>query len=198
MSGEPVPQPSPEASAPPAPSRSAGFPRRAVATLLDMALLCGTAAAAASPFLPPLTLPRTASQTSRLLAGVANPAWRDLAGGVAVLGAGLWLLYFAVGWGMLGATPGKWAVGLRVVDYRERCPIGLARAVLRLAAYSVSSLTLGAGHLLILARTDGRALHDLLAGTRVVRRLRPAPAPRPPQPCGSVSPTPGLGGGADG
>ena len=47
--------------------------------------------------------------------------------------------------------------------------IGLVRATLRLAAYSVSSLTLCWGHLLPLFRTDRRALHDILAGTRVVR-----------------------------
>jgi uncharacterized RDD family membrane protein YckC len=76
-------------------------------------------------------------------------------------------------------------MGLRIMDYRQHCPIGPARALLRLAAYCVSSVTLEWGHFLILIRTDRRALHDILAGTRVVRRSKPAartssdPAPDP-------------------
>jgi uncharacterized RDD family membrane protein YckC len=97
-------------------------------------------------------------------------AWLDHASSVFGLCIALWWCYFVVGWGLLGATPGKWAMGLRIVDYRQRCPIGPARAVLRLAAYCVSSLTFEWGHLMILVRNDRRALHDVLAGTRVVRR----------------------------
>jgi uncharacterized RDD family membrane protein YckC len=43
-----------------------------------------------------------------------------------------------------------------------------------LAAYCVSSVTFEWGHLLMLIRHDRRALHDILAGTRVVRKSRPA------------------------
>jgi uncharacterized RDD family membrane protein YckC len=82
----------------------------------------------------------------------------------------LWWCYFVVGWGLLGATPGKWLLGLRVIDHRGRFPIGVSRAVMRLCAYSVSALTFGIGHLIMLFRRDRCALHDLLAGTRVVRR----------------------------
>jgi uncharacterized RDD family membrane protein YckC len=42
--------------------------------------------------------------------------------------------------------------------------------VLRLAAYCVSSVTFEWGHLLMLIRYDKRTLHDILAGTRVVRK----------------------------
>jgi hypothetical protein len=38
----------------------------------------------------------------------------------------------------------------------------------------VSSVTFEWGHLLILIRHDRRALHDILAGTRVVRRMKKA------------------------
>jgi uncharacterized RDD family membrane protein YckC len=69
-----------------------------------------------------------------------------------------------------------WAVGLRITDYRQRTPIGATRAAMRLAAYCVSSLTFEWGHLMMLLRSDRRALHDILAGTRIVVRLR---VPRP-------------------
>jgi len=111
-----------------------------------------------------------------LVATISQPTWLNHAAGMIGIWAGFWWAYFAFGWGLLGATPGKWLLGLRIVDYRQRCPIGLARATLRLAAYSVSSLTLCWGHLLPLLRGDRRALHDILAGTRVVRA--PVPSAR--------------------
>ncbi len=106
----------------------------------------------------------------------SDQAWLGHASSILGLCIALWWCYFIVGWGLLGATPGKWAMGLRIVDYRQRCPIGPSRAVLRLAAYCVSSITFEWGHLMILVRNDRRALHDILAGTRVVRRSgRPLP-----------------------
>jgi uncharacterized RDD family membrane protein YckC len=100
----------------------------------------------------------------------SDPAWLGHASSILGLWIALWWCYFIVGWGFFGATPGKWAMGLRIVDYRQRCPIGPARAALRLAAYCVSSLAFEWGQLVILIRNDRRALQDVLAGTRVVRR----------------------------
>ena len=104
-----------------------------------------------------------------IVAAVAEPRWLNHAASVLGLWIALWYAYFVVGWGLFGATPGKWLLGLRVVDHQRRYPVGASRALLRLAAYSVSSATLGIGHLLVLLRRDHRALHDILAGTRVVR-----------------------------
>ena len=49
-------------------------------------------------------------------------------------------------------------------------PIGYPRALLRLAAVTVTCATLGAGFLVPLFRRDRKTLHDLLAGTLVIRR----------------------------
>lgn len=114
-----------------------------------------------------------------LAAQVADPTWSRHAASVAGLWIAMWWSYFAVGWGLAGATPGKWVAGLRVIDHRGRAPIGVVRALLRLIAYAVSSLSIGAGHVMILLRADRLALHDVLAGTRVVRAkdLRAIPSP---------------------
>jgi uncharacterized RDD family membrane protein YckC len=68
-----------------------------------------------------------------------------------------------------GRTLGKWATGLRV----ERTggePLDFARALLRhTAGYLLSVLTLGVGFLAAAFSREGRALHDLIAGTVVVR-----------------------------
>jgi uncharacterized RDD family membrane protein YckC len=87
---------------------------------------------------------------------------------LATLAAGAsYYIYF---WGIRGATPGKRAVGLAVQGRDGRYPIGLGRAALRFVASLVSGLFLGVGYLMI--ALDGDALHDRLAGTRVVRGRR--------------------------
>jgi uncharacterized RDD family membrane protein YckC len=81
-----------------------------------------------------------------------------------VAGALYWVLLHALN----GQTLGKMAVGVRVVAL-DGGPVGLSRAVLRLVGYWVSSIALGIGYLIAAFRADKRALHDLLAGTRVER-----------------------------
>jgi uncharacterized RDD family membrane protein YckC len=76
--------------------------------------------------------------------------------------------YFAFFWGMKGATPGKRVVGLTVVAEDGTMPMGMSRATLRVLGYVVSTLLLGMGFLVI--AFGGTALHDRMAGTRVVRR----------------------------
>jgi uncharacterized RDD family membrane protein YckC len=46
-------------------------------------------------------------------------------------------------------------------------PLSLWRAILRELGYIVSLLTFGIGYLMAGIRPDKRALHDLIAGTRV-------------------------------
>ena len=68
-----------------------------------------------------------------------------------------------------GRTLGKWATGLRV-ELRDGDPLTFPRALVRhTVGYLLSLLTLGVGFLVAAFSRDGRALHDLLAGTVVVR-----------------------------
>ena len=80
----------------------------------------------------------------------------------------LGFLYFTAFVGARGATPGKQLLGLRVVR-EDGSPVGYGRAFLRRAAQLISALTLGSGYLMVAFHPEKRALHDLLAGTRVVR-----------------------------
>lgn len=66
------------------------------------------------------------------------------------------------------ATPGKRALGLIVTDADGR-RIGFARALLRHAAGALSWLTLNIGHAMALLPPRRVALHDLMAGTRVIQ-----------------------------
>jgi uncharacterized RDD family membrane protein YckC len=154
--------------------RPAGVSWRLVATLLDMAMYCCLCALLAIPVSQKFDWSATWGGIDHLARATSDPQWLAHASGILGLWIALWWCYFVVGWGLLGATPGKWAVGLRITDYRQRFPIGPTRALLRLAAYCVSSMTFEWGHLLMLIRHDRRTLHDILAGTRVVRKSAPA------------------------
>jgi uncharacterized RDD family membrane protein YckC len=78
-----------------------------------------------------------------------------------------------------GQTLGKMAVDIRVVTCRPTAttpgwiadggPLTIGCAVLRQLASALSSAILGIGYVMVGLRRDRRALHDLIAGTRVER-----------------------------
>ena len=92
-----------------------------------------------------------------------------------LLGAGTAAIYFvgfeASTW---RATPGKGLLGISVLDLLGQ-RISWRRAGARFLSGTLSWLSLNLGHAVAAWRTDGRALHDLIAGTCVVVRT---PMPR--------------------
>jgi uncharacterized RDD family membrane protein YckC len=89
-----------------------------------------------------------------------------------------WLLvapaaYVTLSHGTGGQTLGKRLVGARVVS-RAGEPIGYPRALARYLGWWLALLPLGMGLWMAAFRRDRRGLHDLLAGTRVVRAGRSA------------------------
>jgi uncharacterized RDD family membrane protein YckC len=79
----------------------------------------------------------------------------------------IFLIYSVLLNGRFGATFGKMAIGARITMLNG-APIGYRRALLRWLAARLSDLTLFFGYLLIAFHPEKRALHDLLAGTKVV------------------------------
>lgn len=72
--------------------------------------------------------------------------------------------------GQFGATLGKLAIGARIVN-ADGSRIGFGKALVRFVARLASwPLTLGIGYLFVGVREDKRALHDLLARTKVIYR----------------------------
>lgn len=85
---------------------------------------------------------------------------------VALLAA---LLNLGVFPGLTGLTLGKWATGLRI-ERNDGADIGIARALIRhFIGYPLSFLLLGLGFLMTTISVRGRGLHDIIAGTIVVR-----------------------------
>ncbi|MBV9209900.1 MAG: RDD family protein [Acidobacteria bacterium] len=107
-----------------------------------------------------------------------------LAGGTAetlglLIAAAVTLLNFVVLTGLRGQTLGKWATGLRIVRLDGKPLTFLSSLVRHVIGYPLSLITLGLGFLLAVFNPQGRALHDILAGTVVVldRARRPRTSP---------------------
>jgi uncharacterized RDD family membrane protein YckC len=105
------------------------------------------------------------------------------------------VLYPTVLHALTGQTIGKLLVGVRVVA-TDGEPLPAGAALLRAVAHWLSlTFTLGLGHVVAGLRKDKRALHDLLAGSRVdrlppARRRLPAAAPTPGPATPAVWPPP--------
>lgn len=92
------------------------------------------------------------------LVGVATQAFGGVIG----------VVYPVIFHWLWGQTLGKMAVRIRVVTM-EGGPLSLGCAILRQLGSWLSAAILGIGYLMAGLRTDKRALHDLIAGTRVER-----------------------------
>ena len=79
------------------------------------------------------------------------------------------LAYFVGFHAGLGATPGKLLFGLRVVRM-DGGTLTFPRALARFLAELVSLAAMGIGYLVAPLHPERRALHDLIAGTRVIRK----------------------------
>lgn len=146
-----------------APIAEAGFAPRLVAGVIDFAIV----AAIQALLLAPVAQHWWARE---LPANPADVPFLPIFVSLAMVPVAILLgaAYYAFFWGMKGATPGKRAVGLMVVAEDGTTPLGLSRATLRVLGYIASALLLGIGFLMI--AFGGTALHDRIAGTRVVRR----------------------------
>lgn len=135
----------------------AGSWRRSAAWLID-ALIAGSAAYALffTGMLPDLIVRSTGS----VMFGHVS-TWS----GTFIL---RWLYAALFQSSRLQASPGMLALGLRVTDLRG-ARIGFARATGRYFASILSSILLGIGYLMIGWTRRKQGLHDLIAGTLVVR-----------------------------
>jgi len=163
-----VRKPNPPASREASGLDAAGFFPRVLSTLVDSIILLALNLLLMSPVFLVLLF-REAFQSADLLRDWAFLG--ILAGcGLMIFGANLW--YVVGGWARTGRTPGKALLRLSVVPAVSSEPIpgiGLQKAFVRFLAWNLSGALLGIGFLLVLFRKDRRALHDLVAGTRVVR-----------------------------
>lgn len=131
------------------------FPLRCGAFLIDYILL--------------ISLVVLGTLFARMLGGGARAAGNSAETAAMALAIFVALLNLGVMPGLTGLTLGKWATGLRIQRVNAGNP-GIGRALLRhFVGYPLSFVTLGMGFLLAAITVHGRGLHDMIAGTVVVR-----------------------------
>ena len=77
------------------------------------------------------------------------------------------LIYFVFFWTLVGYTPGKALLGLRITRQDGR-PLSVGRALLRYLGYWVSAIPLFLGFIWILLDRKHEGWHDKLSNTHVV------------------------------
>jgi uncharacterized RDD family membrane protein YckC len=168
-----LPHPPPQLNAPPTLARfhPAGFWVRAAACVVDWSILFLIMAFAFQPWIEDFQ-----RSTHELMGTSPEELARDMTRvwalyktvfGCAGVLALIHLCYFVGCNGRFGCTPGKWVLGLRVVNL-DCSPLGFRRAFWRYSGEVLSSLTMGIGYLMVAFNPEKRGLHDVLAGTRVI------------------------------
>jgi uncharacterized RDD family membrane protein YckC len=148
----------PQARATPAPDRRAyvGLVTRALAFVVDAALVNLVAVVAGVGVALVLAVVPVSEELEPILAGVG--------GGAYVVWSAAWFVAF---WSTTGQTPGNRVLRISVCD-RLGATVSPARALLRFVALLLAALPLFAGFLPVLFDDERRGLHDLIAGTVVV------------------------------
>jgi uncharacterized RDD family membrane protein YckC len=143
----------------------AGFWRRVAAVIIDGLIL--------SVVTVPLTLAVGAGDTYAEAARSASAS--------SVSTVVTWLYYAFMESSARQATLGKMALGIIVTDLEGR-RIGFGKATGRHFAKILSALILGIGFLMVAFTQRKQGLHDILAGTLVIRGQAPSVPTIPPPP----------------
>ena len=143
------------ASGPAVGATAAGAFARAAAAIIDLALV--------------LAIDGSVFYFTLQIAGLRPDEWQSIPKGpflafLLLLDGGYLVTFTVAG----GQTLGKMAAGLRVIGVTG--PVDLGRSLARAAGCLLTLATGGLGFLPALVASDGRAVHDRLAGTRVVRQ----------------------------
>ena len=142
-------------------SRPAGFFSRFQAFVLDLIIL-GLAELVASSFTQMvLTFFRFTGLSAALERVVSNTTVDS------VLLALFVSSYFILSWTLVGFTPGKAILGLKV-EQTGGARISFWRALLRFVGYWISALPLFLGFLWVIWDSDREGWHDKIASTRVL------------------------------
>ncbi len=148
------------------PGVPAGFGQRLLAALVDGVIL----AAINLLLMSPVILVSVFLGTQR---DAVSPRWEVLAitglSGILIVAADVW--YTAGGLARSGRTPGKALLKIAVVGPAGTTGtgIGYRKAFVRLFFQVLGSIPIWLGTLVMLFRKDGRAWHDVMSGTWVIR-----------------------------
>ncbi len=151
----------------------AGFLLRLAAYCLDFLIVNMASSILCTPFAPQLRILLEGADPEVLGTDVGRMLdFYQQAGPLMLLISGIYsvvsVLYYVGFHGHTGSTPGKRLFGIRVVNV-DGSALNYRRALTRYGGELLSFLILGFGYLMIITHPEKRALHDLLANTRVIR-----------------------------
>ena len=141
--------------------RYAGFWIRFVARLIDGVILAVVGLIIRLPFLP--LLPLSGNQ----IGAGAIPLFLGLTGLLTLLQVAIGVAYEAYFVSTRGGTPGKLALGLKIIR-ADGSPVSAGLAAGRYFAQWISALTLAIGYIMAGFDDQKRSLHDRICDTRVI------------------------------
>ena len=146
-------------------ARPAGFFSRAEAFFIDLAILSGAQLVGIALIQSVLQFFQFKPVVENVKTFIEGSGY-DIAIG-AVISTLLVIGYYTFFWSLVGFTPGKVILGLKVVRMDGR-NISLGRAILRFFAYWVSAIPFFLGFFWVLWDPKRRSWHDKIAGTQVL------------------------------
>jgi uncharacterized RDD family membrane protein YckC len=99
--------------------------------------------------------PETINQIIRILVGVITWSYA--------------MLYFAIFWYIIGYTPGKYLVGLKIIRLNGT-RLSFWKCILRVLSYYISAILFFMGFFWIIFDQKRQGFHDKIAGTIVIYR----------------------------
>lgn len=144
--------------------RFAGFWIRVLAVIIDSIILgVVNSAIQFTALRPMLGLSERSSDPAAIVAALGA------AGALGMIGMLLGCAYESIFVSQMGATPGKLALGMKVVR-PDGSRVDIGRAVGRYFAKILSMLILCIGYIMVGFDAEKRGLHDMICDTRVVRQ----------------------------
>jgi len=146
-------------------SRPAGFFSRSVAFIIDLVIL-SVVQLVGSVFIDKfLGFFKHIGWVAKIIAFLDNPTYSVLISSVVM--TLFVIVYFLFFWTLVGFTPGKAILGLKIVR-KDGAKLSFGRAIVRFFAYWISAIPFFLGFFWVLWDSKSRGWHDKIAGTQVL------------------------------
>lgn len=161
--------------------RPAGFVTRAVAVVIDIALVVvviavfGIVVNLVFSFFGLESLLASDEPAQNNLQLVMQIAVRS---SIAIITISFGPLYFMAAWAFIGQTLGMALIGIRVVTMDTQERISFKQTLVRYAGFIISAIPLFMGFFWVLFNDERRGWHDILSGTHVVYEWKARPDER--------------------
>jgi len=99
-----------------------------------------------------------------------------------LINLGIPLLITIYLWSRLAATPGKMILNIKIINSKTFRKPTTARSAQRYLSYFLSLLPFGIGFIAVAFNQEKQGFHDMIAGTYVIRKIKPKEIGAPQKP----------------